>query len=54
MCDKLLTKFNAIDTKIPITSGLVTKAQEDSGKKSLEKKIENVDRKIHNTGELVS
>ena len=40
--DKLVTKINAFDTKIPSTSGLVTKIQYDSGKQGLEKKIGDI------------
>ena len=47
--DKLLTKINVIDTKKPSTSKLITKAQYDSDKHVLEKKIEDFDRKIPNT-----
>ena len=39
MYDELVTKVNAIDTKIPSTNGLVTKKQYDSDKQGLEKKI---------------
>ena len=38
--DKLVTKVNAIDTKIPITSGIVTRTQYDSDKQGPEKNIE--------------
>ena len=48
-----MLKVNAIDTKIPSTSGLVTKTQYDSDKQGLEKKIEDVDKKIPNTSEMV-
>ena len=50
--DKLVIKFNVIDTKIPCTSGLVTKTQYDSDKQGLEKKIE-VGKKTPNTSGLV-
>ena len=40
--DKLVTKINAFDTKIPSTSGLVTKTQYDSGKQGPEKKIGDI------------
>ena len=43
--DKLVTKFNAIDIKIPITSGLVTKTQYKSGRQGFEKKIKDIDKK---------
>ena len=46
-------KVNAIYTKIPSTSGLLTKTYYDSDKKGLEKKIEDVDKKISNTNWLV-
>ena len=51
--DKLATRVNAIVTKIPSTSGLVTKTQYDSDKQGLKKKIEDVDKKIPNSSELV-
>ena len=41
MCDKLVIKFNAIDTKIPSTSELVNKTQYDLGKKVIEKKVKD-------------
>ena len=52
MYDKLVTKVNAIDTKIPSTSGLVTKIWCDADKQDLENKTENVDKKIPNTSGL--
>ena len=39
--DKLVIKAYAIDTRIPSTSGLVTKIQFDSDKQVLAKKIED-------------
>ena len=45
----MVIKVNAIDTKVPSTSGLVTKTQYYSEKKDLEKKTEGVDKKIPNT-----
>ena len=42
-----------MDTKIPSTSGLVTKIQYDSGKQGLVKKTEDVEKKIPNTTGLV-
>ena len=36
--DNLVNKVNAIDTEVPITSGLTTKTQYDSEKQGLEKK----------------
>ena len=41
MYDKLVIKVNAVNTKIPSTSGLVTKTQYNSGKQSFEKKAED-------------
>ena len=46
---QLVTKVNDTDTKIPITSGLVTKTQNDADKQGVKKKIANVDRTIANT-----
>ena len=46
---KLVTKVNAFDTKVPSTSGLISKLKNDLDKQNLEKKIENLDKKIHNT-----
>ena len=51
--DRLVIKVNAIDNKIPSTSGLVTKIQYDSNKQDLEKKNQDVDQKIPNTSWLV-
>ena len=51
--DKLVVKGNAIDTKTPKTSGLVTKTKFDSDKQRLEKNIEDPDKKIPNTSKLV-
>ena len=45
--DKLVIKVN------PGTGGLITKTQYDSDKQGLEKNIEDVDKKIHNTTGLV-
>ena len=39
MYDKLVTKVNVIDTKSPITIGLVTKTQYDLHKKGLRKRL---------------
>ena len=47
--DKFVIKVNAVDTKIPNSSGLVTKMQYDSSKQSLEKKAGDVEKKIPNT-----
>ena len=45
MHDKLVIKADAIDTKIPDTSELVTKTQKGSNKQALEKNIKDVDKK---------
>ena len=50
--DKLVIKVNAIDTKIPSTIGLITKAHYDSDKHGLQKNIDDVDKKIPNTSGL--
>lgn len=42
---QLIVRFNSIDRKILITSGLVTKSQYESYKNVLEKKIEDFDKK---------
>lgn len=47
--DKLVTKLNFINTKIPSTSTLVTKTNYDLEKQGLENKIEHVDKKLPNT-----
>ena len=49
MYNQLVSKANAIDTKIPSTSELVTKTQYDSDKQDLEKRIEGVDKEVLNT-----
>ena len=51
--DKLVTKINAINTKIPSTSAIVTKIQCHSDKQGLQNKIEDADKKIANTSGLV-
>ena len=51
--NQLVSKANAIDTKIPSTSELVTKTQYDSDKQDLEKRIEGVDKEVLNTNGLV-
>ena len=51
--DKLIIKIDAVDTKIPSTSGLVTIIQDDSDKQGPEKKIEYVDKKLPYTSRLV-
>ena len=43
MFNKLVIKVNAIDTKAPSTTELVTKVQYDSEKQALEKSIKDVD-----------
>ena len=48
MYDKLVAKVNAIDT-----SGFVLKTQYNTGKWDIVKKINDTDKKIPNTGELV-
>ena len=47
--NQLVSKANAIDTKIPSTSELVTKTQYDLDKQDLEKRIEGVDKEVLNT-----
>ena len=49
----MATKVNAIDTKIPSSTRLVTKTLYDSDKQGLEKNLEDVDKKIRNTSGLV-
>ena len=51
--DKLVTKVNTIDTKVPSTGGSVTKTQCDSNKQNILKKIEDVNNKIAYTSGLV-
>ena len=51
--DKLVINVDAIDTKIPRTSGLVTKTRYDSDKRSLEKNIEDAGKKIPYTSGLI-
>ena len=53
MYDKLPVKVNAIDTKITNTSLLEAKTQYDSDTHGLEKRIEDVNKKIPNTSGLV-
>ena len=43
MFNKLVIKVNAIDTKAPSTTEIVTKIQYDSEKQALEKSIKDVD-----------
>ena len=52
MHDKLVINVNAIDTKIPSTSTLVNKTQNDAGKKDLYKKVKDFDQKICYTRRL--
>ena len=42
----MVIKVNVIDTKMPSTSGLVTKTQYFSEKLGLETNIENIDKNI--------
>ena len=51
--NKLVINFNAINAKILSTSGLLTKTQYDSNKQGLGKKIEDNDKKILSTSDLV-
>ena len=51
--DKLVININVSDTKVPSTSGLVTKTQYYSDKQGLGKKIKDVAKKIPNTSGLV-
>ena len=51
--DKLVMKINAIDIKIPSNNWLVTKTHDDSVKQCLEKKINDVNKKILNASGLV-
>ena len=51
--DKLVTKVNTVDTKIP-NSRLFSEIQHDSDKQNPEKKIEDVDKKIPNSKNLVN
>ena len=53
MYDKLVIKVNSIDTKISSTSVLITKTKYDSDKQGLEKKTEDVDKRMSNTSGLV-
>ena len=49
----LLTRFNAVDTKILSTSGLITKTKYDSGKEGPDKKIEYFYKKISSASGLI-
>ena len=49
MYDQLVIKINDIDTKIPSTTRLVKEIQYDSDKQNLQKKIKDVNKKVHNT-----
>ena len=51
--DKLVTKANAIDFKVPSTSRLVSKTQYNSDKQGLENNFEDVNKKIPSTSVLV-
>ena len=53
MLNVITAKINAVDVKVPSISGLVSKTQYDPDIQNLEKKIENVDKKIPYTTELV-
>ena len=52
LCDKLVI-IGVIGTKIPSISGLVTKTQYESYKQGLEKRIDDIDKKIFNNSELI-
>lgn len=49
----MVIKLNDTGINVSVTTGLVTKVQEDFGKQGLEKKIEEVDKKVPNTSELL-
>ena len=51
--DKLVTKINAIDTKIPSTIGLFTETQYYLDNQGLAKMIEDIDKKILNDSGLI-
>ena len=51
VCNQLVTKVNAIDTKIQSSKVFVTKTQQDLDKQGLEKKIEDVAQKIPNNSQ---
>ena len=51
--DKLVTKINAIDTKIPSTIGLFTETQYYSDNQGLAKMIEDIGKKILNDSGLI-
>ena len=51
--DKLVTKINAIDTKIPSTIGLFTETQYYSDNQGLAKMIGDIDKKILNDSGLI-
>ena len=46
--NQLVTKFSFIDAKIPFTRGLVNKTKHTLDKQGFEKKMEDVDKEIHN------
>ena len=52
--NKLITKVNAIGTKVPNNGELDSKTQYDSEKHNLEKKIDDIGKKISNTNNLVT
>ena len=49
----IVYQVNAVDTKIPSTDRLVTKAQYDLGKQDHENKVKDAGKKIRNTSGLV-
>ena len=51
--EQLVTKINAIDTKIPSTIGLFTETQYYSDNQGLAKMIEDIDKKILNDSGLI-
>ena len=51
--EKLFTKANTIDTKIPSTGRLVTKTRFNSDKQGIESKIVDIDQKIPNISGVV-
>ena len=50
--DILVMKVNVIGTKLPSIGKFVAKGKYDSDKQNLEKKIEHVDKVVHNTSGL--
>ena len=53
MYNKLVIKVSDTGINLSSTTGLVTKVQYDFDKQGLEKKIEEVDKKVPNTSELL-